>query len=1399
MLLDCFKISRKEIMNLIDYHWDKIGWKGFEEMCMYLAECVMNDRRFELYGRPGEDQDGIDIISKNERGEEQICIQCKRYEKMKLSTLKSIIRRFEESPLLKTTNSFIIATRASLNNRNIVLHINSEKERLKKQYKIHFDTWDINYIEKELANHFTLTSKYFGFSIAQTLWSGLGGLIPSYQPFKGYIPRSVVPYLQEKDTSLQEWIWGKKRSLGLSELFTRNIFESKKCCLLADAYQGKTTTLEQVAYELYTHDLKIKPVFVRLKEHSHRSLIDTLDIAHVWWRSVPIKELVIFVDGLDEVDTGRFQDAVKNINELSTQFPSLSIIFSCRKLFFHHNEVQEVIKGFSIYELFPLQGFQIDEYLTEHLHGLKDKFLNHIEKYELNHFLNNPFYLRSLVDIFIQDRSRLPKSKAETVFYFIEESFNMQAFRELAGGLILKRKKEAYYTILKKAAFAMQLRGQNVLTDEEVQVLFHNNQEIELLRLGSVLTFSHEKWSFQNAIFQEFLCAQVLDKLSFDYIEQLTCVGQCVKKVKTKWIQSLIALLSILKKNDDRKKLILEMLRRDNLELVTLCDSQLLPVNDRLTILHQLLKQYEERGMRPIVVREDSIGRFFKGSEDAIRILLGVLGVETHLKLKQIVWRILEYIDLPVKFTNEVLEIAQKEINQSADSKYAISILYTCLNNRIESKRFVEFLTIQHHLNSQLRYRDKVYDLILQHDLGDEFYDYAIEGAQIAFSTPCDNYVGSEFSLEEILLSAKSLKNIRKLLTEISSNQQMFLRHHRFVGTDTFVSRLALVCKAIHEENPLIILDIIKFTINLNKSYRSEDFKEFDSFFTSSGSNSFAVRYWIHCGDKNSLSDIGRLLTKEAFDFLFAYYEANYISSEALLRLVNSIYYEGSREVMLEFNSLYVAATGEDDLYQKSLEQHNSRIEHEVKKRENDRRYIKSKRVFKEGVNNYFIAYGNKTMPEDEILIDFDIARAARRTADSYFIANFILYQVRNGRSVTLYNCLKEIDNREYFDQFRMVEIYNYPGIEHSDNTLLKNILQKLYDNKVVKADFKNALKQDDEFISVSRKEGLLINVFEKFKFPTNSKILIDMLCMDRTGINNFKTPGYSINRKPSLSELILEQLSPEMQSLAGDTVIARLKEGILVKEVLENHVALCRRLYLTEAKDIILDILLAKQIVYYNIFDVVEIFLELGGELERLLPVLGHFEEFNNNSYYALILKLKEEFPEAVIISLLKAIYTESLNSERHIYYVQILIELGNVDGFLYIIKQLETNKFLLWNDHINFSMEKIDTLFALNELKPHLNLLLEKDPQKGYQMNAKIVVSNFLYSLAQKSENDLLCVDRFLKEAEEHYLTEFSDMSMIRLYRERILENFRDSNPGNNSFSEMMAILKEVEYCFA
>ena len=1382
-------------MTLFDYHWDKIGWKGFEEMCLYLAECILFERRFEIYGRTGEEQDGIDILSKNEKGESVICIQCKRYEKMDLATLKEIINKFETNDFIHSAKSFVIATRASLKARNLVRHINAEKIRFQEKYKIAFETWDVHYIEKELSNHYSLTCKYFGVEVAETIWSGKVEVPIAFNRVEDYIDRTVIPYKDLDGDSHIKWLMGSRELTNVTNLFTKQLPGSKKYCLIADAYQGKTTLFEQVAYELFYHKLKLFPILLKIKEYNHRSLIDTLDITHRWWRSVPIKQLVVIIDGLDEVDAGRFLDSVKNINELSTSYPSLPILFSCRKLFFNHEQVQSLLKDFSYYELYPIQQDQVERYISAALLGEESQFLNHIERYDLRHFLYHPFYLRNLVKIFKEDRGHLPKSRTATVEYFINESFTPQATRQLANGTILKRKQKVYNTNLKKAAFAMQLRGTNVLTDEEVQVLFPNNDDIELLKQGSVLTFSDEKWSFQNAIFQEYLSALVLEKLSFSQIQDIVCIGDQIKKIKTKWIQTLVGVLSVLQPNDERKDGLFQMLRKDNIELITLCDSYLLSLSDRIGVLNQLIRRYDELGLRPMVVYEDTIGRFFRGMPGALDILIDVLTTSGSYHLKRIVWRILQYIDFPPSHQNRVLEIALQEICKSSDGSYVDDILYTLIHYRMGSKDFVKFLIDQHQLNKQLNYRDKVYDMIVQLDLGEDFYDYGIEGVEVIFTTPTDSFMRSERSLEEILLSARSRYSIEKLFRIINSDQWVNFRGYNYSGDESFMLRLSKLCERLHREDALMIFTVIYFIKDLGRKHRRDDFKEIDHFFVNTGTSNFVIRYFLHMPDPNVEWDLGTLLTTDAFGFLFDYYEEGYIESEFILRLIHSAYYYGHKEVMMELNKLYVGATGREDTYQIAQERQREREAFETLKRQNDLRYIRNQVSFSEGTKKYFEAYGKKSIPEDDIIIDHELVQSSRRESDSYFISNFILYQIRNRKPVTLSHCLKAIANQDYFDHFRIREILSYPTLNEPSNEELKSLLKQLYDAKIPHADFISAIKQNGEEIKIFAEEVLLQQIFEKMEFSTEPSILIDMLCMDMSGLQSFKQNSILSNRKPSLSETIISKLTPQQVKTAKTTILNRLREGIKVKAVMETHVSLCGFLLIYETKDLILTLMIEKKVRSYHIFIAAEIFLDLGGELEQLLPVLEGFDQYGDHAYYQLILKLKEDYPDDVRRSLLRALKATEISLSKRIDFAQLLIEIGEVEGFNFIVEQMQGIESLPWGRDDSFKLQKIDTKFVLEKLSPQLHLVLDDKDSKGARKDVRSIIVNFLFSLATKSEEDLLLADHFLQDAEARFTGRYPDLSILRWYRERIVENFRDTDKGHNSLEETKGIISKFE----
>ena len=206
----------------------------------------------------------------------------------------------------------------------------------------------------------------------------------------------------------------------------------------------------------------------------------------------------------------------------------------------------------------------------------------------------------------------------------------------------------------------------------------------------------------------------------------------------------------------------------------------MLSQSDQVDVLNQLLNKYDERRLRPMVVHEDTIGRFFRGQVPLIDILLKRLSTSGNYHLKRIVWRILQFIDLPFSHTNLILEIATNDIRNSSDGSFVNNILYTLIHYQLGTRQFLQFLIGQQQLNTQLNYRDKVYDMIVQLEMGEEFYDYGIEGVGVMLTTPTDTFMRSQGSLEEILLSAKSPQSIQKLFDSINSDQWIDFRQYKY-------------------------------------------------------------------------------------------------------------------------------------------------------------------------------------------------------------------------------------------------------------------------------------------------------------------------------------------------------------------------------------------------------------------------------------------------------------------------------------------------------------------------------------------------------------------------------------------------------------------------------------------
>ena len=84
-----------------------MSWEDFERLCLRMVEYVEGFERAncEIFGRPGQKQDGIDIYAK--KGvDSYFTFQCKRYKSISVADLEKIFLEFEKGTWFpKTRNS----------------------------------------------------------------------------------------------------------------------------------------------------------------------------------------------------------------------------------------------------------------------------------------------------------------------------------------------------------------------------------------------------------------------------------------------------------------------------------------------------------------------------------------------------------------------------------------------------------------------------------------------------------------------------------------------------------------------------------------------------------------------------------------------------------------------------------------------------------------------------------------------------------------------------------------------------------------------------------------------------------------------------------------------------------------------------------------------------------------------------------------------------------------------------------------------------------------------------------------------------------------------------------------------------------------------------------------------
>jgi hypothetical protein len=366
-------------------------------------------------------------------------------------------------------------------------------------------------------------------------------------PIKRMQYKEVTNYLNRKVCSISEF---KSEFLYLiqnkSKIDSIKLLEEeKRIVIVGDAGIGKTFELQRIASYFSKKGCKFFPIYIELNKYVNQNIDDLLPDN---WNQVPENQLLIILDGLDEIESKNKRDAIRKIELFSDEHKASTIIISCRTNFYQAGSEESLgtLKDFKTFILLPLEYNQIESVIRSNLKAKADEFFDNIRINQLYDLLLIPFYFVQIFDLY-RNTYKLPETKAE-LFEKLLSSRIEQDEIHFRTTIELKDLREQITGTLEKIALSAEILGRNYITNNEFKVIVSDPELRTLIKYCTAFKKSEGElvtWKFEHNNLQEYLAAKSLSRLPLESIKDFISFKPDYRKIIPSWINTVSFLLSI--------------------------------------------------------------------------------------------------------------------------------------------------------------------------------------------------------------------------------------------------------------------------------------------------------------------------------------------------------------------------------------------------------------------------------------------------------------------------------------------------------------------------------------------------------------------------------------------------------------------------------------------------------------------------------------------------------------------------------------------------------------------------------------------------------------------------------------------------------------------------------------
>lgn len=954
-----------------------------------------------------------------------------------------------------------------------------------------------------------------------------------YKEVQNYLDRKVCPISEYRAERF--FLPTDETAIATIELFK----DQKRLVIVGDAGTGKTCELQRIASHFSKKDSSYFPYLVSLNKYVNQNIEQLLPTN---WEKVPDNQLLVILDGIDEIESKNKRDAIRKIELFSEQHPGASFIISCRSNFYQFETDKSfgTLKGFKTYILLPLEHSQIEHYTQSSLKNKSTEFFNSVRINQLYDLLQIPFYLIILVDLF-RKTGKLPDSKA-SIFEKLFKSRIQLDEAHFRTTIELEEYRDLIIRTLEKIALCAETLGRNYVTDGEFKKIIPDSQLRKLLMHCTAFRKTEEElttWQFEHNNIQEFLAAKVLSRQPIELIKSFISFKPDHKKIIPSWVNTVSFLLSI-----SPDQTLIDWILEIEPEISVKFEPDKISKITRIKIFKKIFNEHKKKRIwiDRDKYRYDELARFGQ-SEEIVEFLLKEAEQAEHYTVLSNATEILAQMHIPKHYRNNITNIllgsALDRLDIQISEQIQKSALMALTDLNYNEKEIVEQVVeaLGNSQNDWVRYG--LYYFLHNSEYLDDHIDVFIDGIKFVrfyvseFSSRRSRLVNESSELKRGLKKAVSPNSIIKIINYFLSNYQdvkdLFMGNHDI----TFLATNA--AKAYEKDQKLFDL-AIDLSLVLLKHHLKDEAKQFITFFEKTNTRFEAFKKVLNSKRHYKEEMLAGLADDQCLIHIINQYENKIINEEEVWRFLHTLRWQ-NKDLFQNFYGLINEKF--DNKFNLRPEPDWDKIRRE--RAQKDFNLLFDKNNFINEINNIFDQEDKLSFTSKDLL---NLRTDNWPDLEYSDIAAETLRRVAGDNSVTLQQAVDTI-NKYDWDWFSITHIYN--KLKNNSEIQVAAEQEKWISKwcfaRLAEVDFNTAITKTGERSYSIRWDAIYLwYFFIKFELTYPKPVLLDMLSFDyeREGIEYLEN---HIEIK-DITERILENL----------------EKGIEIDDVLINHIDYCKR-----------------------------------------------------------------------------------------------------------------------------------------------------------------------------------------------------------------------------------------------